>query len=200
MTSLMINKKTRLFYLKKKVLFPHCTITVTLRKSGFSSALKKGEKILVFSTRYFFDILFLKKQISTLAEISEITKTSNHINLQLKGIARARITKSMGLHLAEYHVIEPDPETNKNTKIAKELRIKAQELIFIINVNESDRLIELINYLVDVSQISDFIGNYFVLDYQLRLELLNETNVKERSSKVLSKLQELIEKISMEKG
>ena len=196
----MINKKTRLFYLKKKVLFPHCTITVTLGKSGFSSALKKGEKILVFSTRYFFDILFLKKQISTLAEISEITKTSNHINLQLKGIARARITKSMGLHLAEYHVIEPDPETNKNTKIAKELRIKAQELIFIINVNESDRLIELINYLVDVSQISDFIGNYFVLDYQLRLELLNETNVKERSSKVLSKLQELIEKISMEKG
>ncbi|MFA5517985.1 MAG: LON peptidase substrate-binding domain-containing protein [Spirochaetota bacterium] len=195
----MTNKKIRLFYLRKKVLFPHCTITVTLRKSKFSSALKKGEKILVFSIRYFFDIFFLRKRISTLAEISEITETKSHIKLQLKGIARAQITKNKGLHLAEYHIIEPDPETNKNSKIAKELRIKAQELIFIINVNESDRLIGLINYLVDVSQISDFIGNYFVLDYQLRLELLNESNVKERSSRVLAKLQELIEKISEKK-
>lgn len=195
----MRNEDTKLFYLKKKVLFPHCTIAVTLKKSGLSSTLEKSEKILVFPTRYFFDMLFLRKRISTLAEITEIAETSGQIKLQLKGIARAKVVKNRGLHLAEYRLIEPDPETNKNSRISKELRIKAQELIFIINVNESDRLIELINYLVDVSQISDFVGNYFVLDYQLRLELLNESNVNTRSSMVLSKLQDLIEKISVKK-
>jgi ATP-dependent Lon protease len=194
----MKDDNTKLFYLKKKVLFPHCTIAVTLKKSPLSSSLKKNDKILVFPTRYFFDMLFLRRKISTLAEIMEIQETGNHIKLQLKGLARARVIKARSLHLANYIIIDPAPLSNKS-KIAKELRIKAQELIFIINVHESDRLIELINYLVDVSQITDFIGNYFVLDYQLRLNLLNESDVKKRSTMVLEKLQELIEKISLKK-
>jgi len=195
----MKNDNIKLFYLRKKVLFPHCTISVTLKKSALSSSLKKNEKILVFPTRYFFDMLFLRRRISTLAEILEIEETLNHIKLQLKGLARAKVTSARNLHLADYIVIDPNPVSNKNGKISKELRIKAQELIFIINVNESDRLIELINYLVDVSQITDFIGNYFVLDYQLRLKLLNEDDVDKRSRMVLKKIQELIEKISLKK-
>ena len=195
----MKNENTKLFYLKKKVLFPHCTISVTLKKSGLSSSLKKNDKILVFPVRYFFDMLFLRRRVSTLAEILEVEETGSHIKLHLKGIERARVIKARSLHLADFTIIPPDPVSNKNSKIAKELRIKAQELIFIINVNESDRLIELINYLVDVSQITDFIGNYFVLDYQLRLDLLNECDVSIRSRMVLEKLQELIEKISLKK-
>lgn len=195
----MKNDNTKLFYLKKKVLFPHCTITVTLRKSGLSTSLKKNEKILVYPTRYFFDMIFLRKKVSTLAEILGIEETSSHIKLQLKGLARARVNSVKSLHQAGFEVIDPDPVLNKNSRIAKDLRIKAQELIFIINVHESDRLIELINYLVDVSQITDFIGNYFVLDYQLRLKLLNETDVDRRSTLVLNKLEELIKKISSKK-
>ncbi len=195
----MNNEEIKLFYLGKKVLFPHCTISVSLKKSKLSSGLAAGDKIIVFPTRYFFDILFLRRRISTLAEIVEVEQTKSHIRLQLKGLARVQVSKARGLHLARYNIIEPDIEANKNSKIAKELRIKAQELIFIINVNESDRLIELINYLVDVSQITDFVANYFVLDYTLRQELLNETDVYNRSIKVLKKLQELIEKISIKK-
>lgn len=195
----MINEEIKLFYLGKKVLFPHCTISVTLKKSRLSSGLTAGEKIIVFPTRYFFDILFLRRRISTLAEIIEVEQSRSHIRLQLKGLARVKVSRARGLHLARYEIVEPDIKANKNSKIAKELRVKAQELIFIINVNESDRLIELINYLVDVSQITDFVGNYFVLDYNLRLELLNETDVYSRSRKVLAKLQELIEKISVKK-
>jgi len=195
----MNNEEIKLFYLGKKVLFPHCTISVSLKKSKLSSGLAAGDKIIVFPTRYFFDILFLRRRVSTLAEILEVEQTENHIRLQLKGLARVRVSKARGLHLARYNIIEPDIKANKNSIIAKELRIKAQELIFIINVNESDRLIELINYLVDVSQITDFVGNYFVLDYTLRQELLNETDVYSRSIKVLKKLQELIEKISIKK-
>lgn len=195
----MTSDETKLFYLGKKVLFPHCTISVTLKKSKLSTGLTAGEKIVVFPTRYFFDILFLRRRVSTLAEIIEVEQSRNHIRLQLKGLARVQVSRARGLHLARYKIIEPDIKANKNSRIAKELRVKAQELIFIINVNESDRLIELINYLVDVSQITDFVGNYFVLDYSLRLELLNETDVYNRSRKVLSKLQELIEKISVKK-
>ena len=193
-------REIRLFYLKKKVLFPHCTVTVTMRKSRLSSSLDKGNKILVYPTKYFFDFLFIKRRISTLAEISLIEETEDKkIRLQLKGLSRAKITKARKFHYAEYTLYDQSDETNKNARIAKELRTKAQELIFIINVNESDKLIELISYLVDVSQITDFVGNYFVLDYNLRLELLNETDVSKRSSRVLAKLQELIEKISSKK-
>jgi len=195
----MNNDEIKLFYLGKKVLFPHCTISVTLKKSKLSSDLTAGEKIVVFPTRYFFDMLFLRRRVSTLAEIMEVEQTQSHIRLQLKGLARVRVNRARGLHLARYRIIEPDIKANRDSRIAKELRIKAQELIFIINVNESDRLIELINYLVDVSQITDFVGNYFVLDYNLRLELLNETDIYGRSRKVLAKLQELIEKISVKK-
>ncbi len=184
----------KVFFLYKKVLFPHCTTSVRLRHSRFSESLRKGDKIIALPLRNLLDILLLKKRVATLAEIIELEADTNSINLNLKGIARVRLKKIKGLHEAIYTVVPSDSSVSDHDCL-KELRKKAQELVFLINVQESDRLIELMNFLFELNQITDFIANYFILDYKLRIELLNEVNIKNRSSRLLIKLNQLIKKM-----
>jgi len=190
----MDQETVKVFFLNKKVLFPHCTATMLLRHSSFSESLKKGDKIIAYPVRNIFDILLIKRRVSAFAEIVDLEKDNDRIKLNLKGITRVYVKKIKGVHQATYELIQsesgtPDPE------FLKELRKKAQELVFLINVQESDRLIELMNFLVELNQITDFIANYFVLDYKLRIELLNDIDIKKRSTKLLAKLNHLIKKM-----
>jgi ATP-dependent Lon protease len=184
----------KVFFLNKKVLFPHCTTNVRLRYSSFSESLQKGDKIIALPIRNLFDILLLKRRVATFAEITELERNEDQINLHLKGITRVRVKKIKGIHEASFEVVNSDVSSS-DPELLKELRKKAQELVFLINVEESDRLIELMNFLFELGQITDFIANYFVLDYKLRIELLNDTDIKRRSSKLLIKLNQLIKKM-----
>lgn len=184
----------KVFFLNKKVLFPHCTTNVRLRHSAFSDSLKKGDKLIAYPIRNIFDILLIKKRISVFAEILELKSDDLKINIHLKGISRVRVKKIKGTHEASYETIESVSRTS-DTEFLKELRKKAQELVFLINVQESDRLINLMNFLYELNQITDFIANYFILDYKLRIELLNNTDIKKRSNLLLIKLNQLIKKM-----
>lgn len=190
-----MNQETvKIFLLNKKVLFPHCTTNVRLSHSPFSDSLKKGDKLIVYPIRNIFDILLIKRRVATFAEILELESSESKVSLHLKGISRIRVKKIRGIHEASFEVIESD-NNSFDSELLKELRKKAQELVFLINVQESDRLIELMNFLFELNQITDFIANYFVLDYKLRIELLNNTDIKKRSSKLLVKLNQLIKKM-----
>jgi ATP-dependent Lon protease len=137
----------------------------------------------------------IKLRVATLAEIIEVGRDNEKIILHLKGIARARIKKFKGIHEASFEISSSKIDTS-DQELLKELRKKTQELVFLINVQESDRLIELMNFLVELNQITDFIANYFILDYKLKLALLNNTDIKSRSNKLLIKLNQLIKKWS----
>lgn len=184
----------KIFYLYKKAIFPHCTINIRMRRSRHSVNIKTGDRIIVCSLRSMADILFLRRRISVLSEITEASPDGRHIKFQLKGIKRVRINNVRMFHEGECEEI-PESSPQQDPLLTKELRKKAQELIFLINVNESDKLIELMNFLVDLGQISDFIANYFVLEYRMRIELLNETDVNKRSRLLLEKIQQIIDKI-----
>jgi ATP-dependent Lon protease len=184
----------KIFFLQEKVLFPHCTTGIYLRHSSFSKSLKKGDKILVFPIKNIIDILLIKKRIATLAEILEAGSDDEKITLQLKGISRARIKKFKSLHEAFFEIINYKID-NSDQELLKELRKKTQELVFLINVPESDKLIELMNFLFELNQITDFIANYFILDYKLKKDLLNSTDIKKRSNKLLIRLNQLIKKM-----
>jgi len=190
----MNHETVKIFFLHKKVLFPHCTTNIYLRHSSISNGLKKGDKILVFPIKNIFDILFIKMRIATLAEIIEIGSDNEKIILHLKGIARARIKKFKNIHEVVFKISNPKID-NSDQELLKELRKKTQELVFLINVQESDRLIEFMNFLFELNQITDFIANYFILDYKLKINLLNNTNIKSRSNKLLAKLNQLIKKM-----
>ncbi len=190
----MNHEFVKAFILHKKVLFPHCTTCVLLRHSTFSEGLKKRDKIITYPIRNIFDLLIIRRRVAILAEITDLEEKDGKINLHLKGITRVHIIKIKGIHEAFYSIIQPDVN-NTDPELIKELRKKAQELVFLINVQESDRLIELMNFLFELNQITDFIANYFVLDYKLRIELLNDTDIKKRSVKLLKKLNQLIKKM-----
>ncbi|MCL1865293.1 MAG: LON peptidase substrate-binding domain-containing protein [Spirochaetes bacterium] len=190
----MNHEIVKIFFLHKKILFPHCTASIYLRHSSFSNNLKKGDKILAFPIKNLFDILLLKMRVATLAEIMEVRDDNEKVILHLKGITRARIKKFRGMHEAFFE-IRSSKIDNSNQELLKELRKKAQELVFLINVQESDRLIELMNFLFGLDQITDFIANYFILDYKLKKDLLNSTDIKKRTNKLLIKLNQLIKKM-----
>ncbi|PKL16532.1 MAG: hypothetical protein CVV49_15765 [Spirochaetae bacterium HGW-Spirochaetae-5] len=190
----MEQETVKLFFINKKVLFPHCTTNVRLSRSAFSDNLKKGDRLIVYPTRNIFDIILIKWRVATFAEILEIESGKLKINLHLKGLSRVRVKKIKGIHEASYEIIKSD-NGSSDQELLKELRKKAQELVFLINVQESDRLIELMNFLFELNQITDFIANYFVLDYKLRIELLNSTDIKKRSTRLLVKLNQLIKKM-----
>ena len=190
----MSSNPIKIFYIIKKVIFPHCTINVRMRKSKHTLDLKSGDKIIVFPLRKVFDIFFIRKRISVYAEITEVTPDKKFIKFQLKGIKRVRINSIKMFYEGTYTDISENSR-QPDYLLTKELRKKAQELIFLINVNESDKLIELMNFLIDLGQISDFIANYFVLDIKMRNLLLNETDINKRSGLLLKKIQQIIDKI-----
>ena len=190
----MNHEIAKIFFLHTKVLFPHCTINMHLKNSSFSSDLKKGDKILAFPIKNLFDILLIKMRVATLAEIMEVGNHNEKIIIYLKGIARARIKKFKGIHEASFEISSSKIDTS-DKELLNELRKKTQELVFLINVPESDRLIELMNFLFELNKITDFIANYFILDYKLKKDLLNTIDIKNRSNKLLRKLNQIIKKM-----
>jgi ATP-dependent Lon protease len=190
----MNQEKAKVFFLYNKVLFPHCTNNVSLRLSSFSQDLNKGDKIIAFPIRNLFDIFLIKWRVSVFTEITELEKKNDRVHVQLKGISRVRIKKFTGVHEVTYENIQ-STGTGSEPELLKNLRKRAQELVFLINVEESDRLIELMNFLFELNQITDFIANYFVLNHKQRIRLLNEINVINRSNRLLSILNQLIKKM-----
>ena len=183
----------RIFYLKKKILFPGCMINVSINPSDISGQLKKGEKILAYSIRNYFDILFCRNRTATLSEISEI-ETGESVKIQLKGLMRVRLKKISKKQNAFFKVMMDETGEVQET-LREELRKKSQELVFLINVEESDRLINLLNFMVEPSQLTDFLANYFILDFPQRYVLYYELDVKKRSLKLITILDALIEKL-----
>lgn len=190
----MNDKKTRIFYLKKKVIFPHCTLTVSVSATNLTSALEQGDMIISFPVRTVLDLVFHRNRLATLTRIISINRTGNSVSIQIKGISRVRIKKITRFQFVEYEIIN-DPPASPPEEWIESLRKKSQELIFLINVDESDKLIRLLNYLTGISQMTDFIANYFVIEFPPRYRLFIELDVTARSEKILAMLDDLIEEI-----
>lgn len=187
----MDEQNLKIFYLKKKIIFPNCTLPVKISSTSISKSINRGEKILAYPVRTPFDLFFYKKRLATLSEILDVKYDEKSVKINLKGIARVRLKKINKFHFAEYEQLEYSAEKN-NDNLRDELRKKSQELIFLINVKESDRLINLLNYLIDIGQMTDFISNYFVINFRNRFELYDELSISERGKKLINVLDNLI--------
>lgn len=187
------------FFLKRKILFPFCTLTVFIRPSDESRDIKKGDRILAVPIRTALDLLRLKNRLATLSEVQEAESGSGRIKVVLKGLARVRVTRTARYKFAEYEPVDPG-EPDPHDAVLESLRKKAQELIFLINVEESDKLIKLMNYIVDLNQMTDFIANYFVMDFPARYRLYRETGIMNRSRNLIIELTELIDRLSKKRN
>jgi ATP-dependent Lon protease len=187
--------RLRTFYLKKKVIFPYCTLVVFVRPSAESKDIKKGDRILAVTIRSSIDLLVPRKRLATLAEIMDIQIDDKTVKIILKGLSRVKILKIIKFKYAEFEYLAAQ-DIEPHSKIIEQLRKKSQELIFLINVEESDKLIKLLNYIIDLNQMTDFISNYFVMDFPVRFRLYNETDTIKRSHMLLSELTGLISKLT----
>ncbi len=184
-----------IFYLKRKVIFPYCTMPVLLKKSELTGELIKGERILSYPIRWYPDIVLYRNRIATLSEILDVEDTGTRLRIQLKGLLRVSINSIDKIQKARFQIIENIP-AQTNDYLLEELRKKAQELIFLINVGESDRLIDLLNYIIDLNQITDFIANYFILDFRKRMKLYYEIDSHKRGYRLIEQLDMLISKMT----
>ncbi|MEJ5362693.1 MAG: LON peptidase substrate-binding domain-containing protein [Spirochaetota bacterium] len=182
----------RIFYCYNKVLFPHCGITLPVKHKWLANQFKPGDTVIVYPVKRFKDYVHLTN-MGVLAEVLKIELLNKQYVLSLKGLSRVRINKRHGLWSCSYSII--DEKVQVNAEITEKLRKKAQELIFLINVDESDKLIHLLNFISDAVQLSDFIANYFILDYNERVALLNNADVTSRINTIIQLLTMLIDNI-----
>ena len=189
----MVSEKKRIYHLYRRVLFPHCSLTVTTYPGG-AAGMKKGDVVLVRPIRFALDILLPWKKIATIAEVTDIAASENAETIVFKGISRVRIGTMKGHKYGEYAAIGDGGCVNSDHYVDF-LRKKSQELIFLINIEESDRLIHLLNYLSDLNQLADFIANYFVINFRRRYGLLLEKDLRKRAEALMVILDDLINKI-----
>ncbi len=168
---------------------------VEVNASKNSKNLQEGEKIIAFPLRSFLDMLLYWKKPATVVEIVKIEEKSNRVHLELKGLSRIYLKKISRLRKAEFDIIE-EPPVDPSLPLWENLRKKSQELIFLINVEESDKLISLLAYIVNMHQLTDFITNYFVMDFPRRYQLFKEIDSTERGKTLLSILDQLIIKMN----
>ncbi len=183
-------------YLSKKVLFPHCTITAKLKHSRFFVTVKPGDKVIVYPVKKITDLI-LMRGVGTLAEVIKSELSNNQYTVTFKGIKRVKIDKRHGIFKCSFTEIHE--QAIVTNEIAEQLRKKSQELIFLINVDESDKLIHLLNFISDAVQLSDFIANYFILDYDKRVMLLNNCDVASRIDVILALLNDLVNNVKQKR-
>ena len=187
----MTDSNLKIFYLRKRVLYPHCTLAISVPVSDGSRNIAKGDRIIAFTIRSVLDILMYRNRIATLAEVAETAADEQSVKMTIKGISRVRLKRIVKYRYAAAEAMEPgNSEPNEST--GGELRKKSQELIFLINVEESDRLIKLLNYIVDLDQMTDFIANYFVMDFRDRYKIYTTADTRERSLLLISVLSHII--------
>ncbi len=180
-------------FLFRKVLFPFCSIIVE-QKTGAPVRYSQGQKVLAVPVRSLIDVLWIGKRTAVLAEVVEVTASAAATKVLFKGIERVRIAARSGLRDAAYETIPIMRETGAEA-VLEELRKKSQELIFLINVEESDRLIQLLNYIADLGQLADFIANHFVVDFSRRIALFRELDQRRRAEELIEVLEGLIRKM-----
>ncbi len=182
-------------FLFRKVLFPFCSVLFE-QKAAVPVRYSQGQKVLVMPVRNLFDVLWARKSIAVLAEVVEVSVTETVAKVLFKGIDRVRITERSGFKNAAYETVPISRETGTEA-VLEELRKKSQELIFLINVGESDRLIQLLNYIADLGQLADFIANYFVVDFSRRMALFRELDQRRRAEDLITVLERLIQKMKL---
>ncbi len=141
--------------------------------------LVPGEKLLVIPVWGLQNFIFPKRQIGTIAKVTKSLESKGIAMVEIRGLSRARITKFQSLLSADCTEII-DALSEKNGMM-ETLRKKAQEYTFLMDINESDRLIYLMNFITSLNEMTDFISNYFISEFKNKLKLYQETDVQKRA-------------------
>ncbi len=183
---------SNIVFTKDTVIFPNSTGYVTLRNSKNKKKPLINEEIIIFPIKSIFDFLFYKKKFATISKIISVDKDNSKSIITVKGIQRVRLNKIKKFQIASYSRYNENIDIDFNRELTDSLRKKAQELIFLINAKESDKLIELLTFIFNLSQMTDYVANYFILKYKQRYKIYNNSNIENRANLLLSTISKII--------
>jgi ATP-dependent Lon protease len=181
----------KLFYLKKQVIFPYCSLVVFVRPTDESKAIRKGDRVLAYTIRSTIDVIWYRDRIATLSEVTDVQADGKTIRIFLKGLSRVSLKRIIRFKRAECEPVAQQAD-GMDDAMRDGLRKKSQELVFLINVEESDRLITLLGYIVDPAQMTDFISNYFIMDFRTKYRLYCQTDMVKRGAMLTTDLDGLL--------
>jgi hypothetical protein len=181
-------------YLFNRFLFPRCSTEIPLQiRSGVHLAV--GQNVVVYPVRSSLNIIFPSGGIATLAEVVKVIDGKGVPMVELRGIKRVRIRsrrKFSCVRVDEIGDFSP-AETDDRAEL---IRKKAQEFVFLINIPESDRLIYLMTFIRGLSDITDFVSHYFIIDISKKRRIYRITDPVKRSVLLEKFLDGMINRIS----
>lgn len=187
-----VHKKIPLRVFYRKNLFPNCNMEIPENSKG-QNPLKPGDFVAVMGVRYYFQVLVYRKSVITLARVEKKITSKGLPMVEIRGFKRGNIVRKDGFYHADCTVlVSPEHSDQSGLEV---LRKKAQEFVFLINIPESDKLIYLMNFILTVGELTDFIAHYFITDYKKREKLLKCLSVKERQIMLLDILKDMIKNV-----
>ncbi len=181
----------KIFYIRKRIVFPYCSLILFVRPTDESKAIRKGDRVLAYTIRSTIDMVWYRDRTATLSEVTDVQADDKAVKIFLKGLTRVSLKDIIKYKFAEFEPIGPLVSDVSDT-MRDELRKKAQELVFLINGEESDKLIKLLGYIADMAQMTDFISNYFVMDFKTRYRLYRQVDIQKRGEMLGETLDALI--------
>jgi len=183
----------RIVFTRNRFLFPRCSfeIPAKLDKKG---ELEPGQQVLAYPVKGFFSLFGMKGEIATLAEVTRIIDNPGIRMAELRGVRRVMISSVRRFETAAYDELFYEI-CEAHEDVVDRLRKKAQQFVFLINIPESDRLIYLMNFLNDISDTTDFISHYFVVESKKKAKLYRMIDPCGRARFLEKYLDEMIAKL-----
>lgn len=186
------------FFLYRRVVFPFCPLEIK-SANPLPEDIGEGGEIIVLPVKNMMGLVFSRGSTGVRSQVLSAVREADHYRIKFQGIRRVHIKKVQSLKTAEFYELSHE-DGEECRDLLEQLRKKAQELIFLINTDTSDRLIRLLEYIADLSQLTDFIGNYFVLDFPRRLKLMKTLSTERRARLLVKMLVDIIAYYKKKKG
>ncbi len=186
------------FFLYRRVVFPFCPLEIQAA-NPLPENIDEGSEVIVLPVRNMMGLVFSRGSTGVRSQVLTAVRETDHYRIKFQGICRVHIRKVRSLKTAEFCELSRETE-GEFRNVLEQLRKKAQELIFLINTDTSDRLIQLLEYISDLSQLTDFIGNYFILDFPRRLKLIHTFSAEKRARLLVKMLVDTISHYKKKKG
>ncbi|HQE59302.1 MAG TPA: hypothetical protein PLA54_08940 [Spirochaetota bacterium] len=176
-------------FIKGKVIFCGCNMDIPASRFG-KKTFSRGDRFLFVPYNCLIKKIFKLNYLAVLCEITGEKNSADKVIYEVKGLHKV-VIKQYKDNSAYFE--EVFPGINRKTEnIVGSLRKKAQEFVFLINTEESEKLIYLMNFSNDFSEFSDFVTNYFILNYKDRIRIFSERDLYKKYLMLHAMLDKLI--------
>ena len=190
--------EAKILFLNKRIIFPNTSEHLYFENSQLIQKISVGENVIFAPVRGVFSLFSKKRKIGSLCLILGKQELSSQVKLRISCKEKVIITKVDKLKYASYSTIAE--RITPNTPIMEKLKKRSQELIFLINIKESDKLIEMLNFTIDLTKMMDFISDHFVTKFSNRYKIYNCINSENRAKLILNEITDIVNKINRSTG